>query len=39
LAVWLLGWIIGFQVIYPIVGFPEGILGQAAMVLQSTTAK
>jgi sodium-dependent dicarboxylate transporter 2/3/5 len=35
----LLLWTIGFLVIYPIVGFPEGILEQAALVLQSTTAK
>jgi sodium-dependent dicarboxylate transporter 2/3/5 len=32
----LLLWIIGFLVIYPIVGFPEGILEQATKVLQST---
>jgi len=32
----LLLWIIGFLVIYPIVGFPEGILEQATQVLQST---
>jgi sodium-dependent dicarboxylate transporter 2/3/5 len=35
----LLLWIIGFMVIYPIVGFPEGILEQASQVLQSTTVK
>jgi len=35
----LLLWIIGFLVIYPIVGFPEGILEQAVQVLQSTAAK
>jgi sodium-dependent dicarboxylate transporter 2/3/5 len=35
----LLLWIIGFLVIYPIVGFPEGILGQATQVLQSTAVK
>jgi sodium-dependent dicarboxylate transporter 2/3/5 len=33
----LLLWIIGFLVVYPIVGFPEGILEQATNVLQSTT--
>lgn len=33
----LLLWIIGFLVIYPIVGFPEGILETATKVLQSTT--
>jgi sodium-dependent dicarboxylate transporter 2/3/5 len=33
----LLLWIIGFLVVYPIVGFPEGILEQATSVLQSTT--
>ena len=32
----LLLWIIGFLVVYPIVGFPEGILEQATQVLQST---
>ena len=31
--------IIGFLVIYPVVGFPEWILEQAVQVLQSTTAK
>ncbi|MBW1889308.1 MAG: hypothetical protein JRI93_02115 [Deltaproteobacteria bacterium] len=31
----LLLWIVGFLVIYPIVGFPEGILEQATQVLQS----
>ncbi|MFC1577667.1 hypothetical protein ACFL36_01520 [Thermodesulfobacteriota bacterium] len=31
----LLLWIIGFLVIYPIVGFPEGILEQATKVLES----
>ena len=35
----LLLWIVGFLVIYPIVGFPEGILEQATQVLQSTVAK
>jgi sodium-dependent dicarboxylate transporter 2/3/5 len=35
----LLLWLIGFLVIYPIVGFPEGILEQATRVLQSTTVK
>ena len=35
----LLLWIVGFLVIYPIVGFPEGILEQAAQVLQSTAVK
>jgi sodium-dependent dicarboxylate transporter 2/3/5 len=35
----LLLWIIGFLVIYPIVGFPEGILEQATQVLQSTAVK
>jgi sodium-dependent dicarboxylate transporter 2/3/5 len=35
----LLLWIIGFLVVYPIVGFPEGILEQATKVLQSTAAK
>jgi hypothetical protein len=35
----LLLWIIGFLVIYPIVGFPENILEQATQVLQSTTAR
>ena len=35
----LLLWIIGFLVIYPMVGFPEGILEQATKVLQSTTVK
>jgi hypothetical protein len=34
----LLLWIVGFLVIYPIVGFPEGILEQATQVLQSTAA-
>jgi sodium-dependent dicarboxylate transporter 2/3/5 len=33
----LLLWLVGFLVIYPIVGFPEGILEQATRVLQSTT--
>jgi sodium-dependent dicarboxylate transporter 2/3/5 len=33
----LLLWIIGFLVIYPIVGFPEGILDQAAQVLESVS--
>ena len=32
----LLLWIVGFLVVYPIVGFPEGILEQATQVLQST---
>ncbi|MBW1644526.1 MAG: hypothetical protein JRJ76_16990 [Deltaproteobacteria bacterium] len=32
----LLLWIVGFLVIYPIVGFPEGILEQAKQILQST---
>ena len=31
----LLLWIIGFLVIYPIVGFPEGILEQATKVLET----
>jgi sodium-dependent dicarboxylate transporter 2/3/5 len=35
----ILLWIIGFFVIYPIVGFPEGVLEQATQVLQSTTGK
>jgi len=35
----LLLWVIGFLVIYPIVGFPDGILEQATQVLQSTAAK
>jgi hypothetical protein len=35
----LLLWIIGLLVIYPIVGFPEGILEQAAQLLQSSAAK
>jgi solute carrier family 13 (sodium-dependent dicarboxylate transporter), member 2/3/5 len=33
----LLLWIIGFLVVYPIVGFPEGILERAAQVLETTT--
>jgi hypothetical protein len=33
----LLLWIIGFLVVYPIVGFPEGILEQAAQVLETAT--
>jgi len=32
----LLLWIVGFLVIYPIVGFPDGILEQATQILQST---
>jgi len=32
----LMLWVIGFLVIYPIVGFPEGILEQAASVLEAT---
>ena len=35
----LLLWVIGFLVIYPIVGFPDGILEQATQVLQSTAVK
>jgi hypothetical protein len=35
----LLLWVMGFLVIYPIVGFPEGILEQATQVHQSTTVK
>ena len=35
----LLLWIIGFLVIYPIVGFPEGILEQATQVLKSSAVK
>jgi sodium-dependent dicarboxylate transporter 2/3/5 len=35
----LLLWTIGFLVIYPMVGFPEGILEQATQVLQSSAAK
>jgi len=31
----LLLWIVGFLVIYPIVGFPEGILEQATQVLEA----
>ena len=31
----LLLWIVGFLVIYPIVGFPEGILEQATKVLET----
>jgi hypothetical protein len=31
----LLLWTIGFLVIYPIVGFPEGILEQASKVLET----
>ena len=33
----LLLWVIGFLVIYPIVGFPEGILEQATQVLETAT--
>jgi hypothetical protein len=33
----LLLWIVGFLVIYPIVGFPEGILEQATRVLETAT--
>jgi sodium-dependent dicarboxylate transporter 2/3/5 len=33
----LLLWIIGFLVVYPIVGFPEGILERAAQVLETAT--
>jgi len=33
----LLLWVVGFLIIYPIVGFPEGILEQATQVLQSAT--
>ena len=33
----LLLWVIGFLVVYLIVGFPEGILEQATQVLQSST--
>ena len=32
----LLLWTVGFLVIYPIVGFPDGILEQATQILQST---
>ena len=32
----LLLWLVGFLVIYPIVGFPEGILEKATQILQST---
>jgi hypothetical protein len=32
----LLLWIVGFLCIYPIVGFPEGILEQATKVLETT---
>jgi len=35
----LLLWIIGFLVIYPFIGFPEGILEQATQVLQSAAGK
>jgi sodium-dependent dicarboxylate transporter 2/3/5 len=31
----LLLWIVGFLVVYPIVGFPEGILEQATKVLET----
>ena len=33
----LLLWLVGFLVIYPIVGFPEGILEQATKVLETAT--
>ena len=35
----LLLWLIGFLVVYPIVGFPDEILKQATEVLQSTAVK
>ena len=35
----LLLWIIGFLVIYPIVGFPDRILEQATQILQSTAVR
>jgi len=33
----LLLWIIGFLVVYPIVGFPAGILEQATQVLDTAS--
>lgn len=35
----LLLWLVGFLVVYPVVGFPEGILEQASRVLQSAAVK
>jgi len=33
----LLLWLVEFLVVYPIVGFPEGVLEQATQVLQSAS--
>ena len=35
----LMLWLVGFLVIYPIVGFPEGILEQATQVLKAASTR